>query len=40
MVEIPFSNLEEALSFERFGRYLAWAGRDRGKALDLYTKTR
>ena len=29
-------NLEEALSLERFGRYLAWAGHDRGRALRLY----
>ncbi len=29
--------LEEALSLERFGRYLAWAEGDRARALDLYT---
>lgn len=29
-------DLEEALSLERFGRYLAWAGGDRERALDLY----
>ena len=34
MVGIPFDNLEEALSPERFGRYLDWAGRDRGKAIE------
>src|SRR4051794_14286385 len=28
--------LEEALSLERFGRYLAWAGGDRRRALELY----
>ena len=28
--------LEEALSLERFGRYLAWAGGDRARALELY----
>ncbi len=30
-------HLEEALSLERFGRYLTWAGEDRARALDLYT---
>lgn len=29
--------LEQALSFERFGRYLAWANGDRGRAIELYT---
>ncbi|NHF68426.1 Abi family protein [Xanthomonas hortorum] len=29
-------NFEEALSLERFGRYLAWAAGDRGRAIDLY----
>lgn len=29
-------HLEEALSLERFGRYLAWAGGDRARALELY----
>lgn len=29
-------DLEEALSLERFGRYLAWAGGDRDHALHLY----
>lgn len=29
-------NLEEALSLERFARYVAWADGDRARALDLY----
>ncbi len=29
--------METALSLERFARYVAWAGGDRGRALDLYT---
>lgn len=29
-------NFEEALSLERFGRYLAWAAGDRGQAIALY----
>jgi hypothetical protein len=29
-------SLESALSADRFGRYLAWAGGDRTRALDLY----
>ncbi|WP_394539872.1 Abi family protein [Lysobacter enzymogenes] len=29
-------NFEDALSLERFGRYLAWAGGDRGQAIALY----
>lgn len=33
---IEAEHLEEALSLERFGRYLAWAGNDRGRALELY----
>ncbi len=33
---IEAEHLEEALSLERFGRYLAWAGGDRARALDLY----
>lgn len=33
---IEAQHLEEALSLERFGRYLAWAGGDRARALDLY----
>ena len=34
MIEVK--NLEEALSLERFARYLAWAEGDRARALDLY----
>jgi hypothetical protein len=33
---IEAEHLEEALSLERFGRYLAWAGGDRACALNLY----
>jgi hypothetical protein len=33
---IEAETIEEALSLERFGRYLAWAGGDRARALDLY----
>ena len=33
---IEAEHLEEALSLERFSRYLAWAGSDRARALDLY----
>jgi hypothetical protein len=29
--------LEQALSLERFGRYVAWAGGDKARALELYT---
>lgn len=29
--------LEEALSLDRFGRYLAWADGDRERAIELYT---
>jgi hypothetical protein len=29
--------LEQALSLERFGRYLAWAAGDRARAIELYT---
>jgi len=32
-----FSDLEEALSLERFGRYLAWSHGDRHQAIRLYT---
>jgi len=32
-----FSDLEEALSLERFGRYLAWSHGDRRRAIALYT---
>jgi hypothetical protein len=31
------SDLEEALSLERFGRYADWAGGDRDRAIELYT---
>lgn len=30
-------NFEEALSLERFGRYLAWAAGERGRAIELYS---
>lgn len=30
------ANLEQALSLERFGRYLAWAAGDRARAINLY----
>lgn len=30
-------NFEAALSLERFGRYLAWAAGDRGRAIALYS---
>jgi len=33
---IGSDSLEQALSLERFGRYQAWAGGDRERALDLY----
>jgi len=33
---IEAEDLEEAFSLERFGRYLAWAGGDRARALELY----
>ena len=32
-----FSQLEEALSLERFGRYLAWGNGGREEAISLYT---
>lgn len=32
-----FADLEQALSLERFGRYMAWAGGDRARAIELYT---
>lgn len=35
--EILHPELEQALSLERFGRYLAWAGGDRRRAIELYT---
>jgi hypothetical protein len=35
--EISHADLELALSLERFARYLAWAGQDRARAIELYT---
>ena len=29
--------MEQALSLERFGRYLDWAAGDRARAIELYT---
>ena len=37
MARFSHADLELALSLERFGRYLAWAGGDRERAIDLYT---
>jgi hypothetical protein len=37
MIEIFHQDLELALSLERFGRYLDWAGGDRQRAIELYT---
>jgi Abi-like protein len=34
---VVFKDLEQALSLERFGRYLDWAEGDRAKAIQLYT---
>lgn len=34
---IDADELEEALSLERFGRYVAWADGDKSRALELYT---
>jgi hypothetical protein len=31
------ADMEDALSLERFARYVAWAGGDRTRALELYT---
>lgn len=31
------AEMEQALSLERFARYVAWAGGDRDRALELYT---
>ena len=31
-----YDGLENALSLERFGRYLGWAGHDRDRAIELY----
>ncbi|MCW2308952.1 Abi family protein [Rhodobium gokarnense] len=33
----PHKGLEEALSTERFSRYLAWSDGDRARAIELYT---
>lgn len=35
--EISHQGLEQALSLERFGRYLDWAGGGRQRAIELYT---
>lgn len=35
-VVIKIDQLEEALSLERFGRYVGWAGGDRNRAAELY----
>jgi hypothetical protein len=37
MDQADITAFEEALSFERFSRYLAWAGGDRARAVRLYT---
>src|SRR4051794_37736918 len=34
---ISYRDMEMALSLERFNRYIAWAGGDRARALELYT---
>ncbi len=34
---IPYPGIEDILSADRFGTYLAWAGGDRNKAVALYT---
>lgn len=34
---ISRADLEQALSLERFGRYLGWAAGDRARAIELYT---
>lgn len=34
---IPYPGIEDTLSADRFGTYLAWAGGDRNKAVALYT---
>lgn len=36
-IEDITAELELALSYERFGRYLEWAGGDRARAVELYT---
>ena len=35
--EASYEELEKALSLERFGRYMDWAGGDRERAIGLYT---
>ena len=37
MARVSHADLELALSLERFGRYLAWAGGSRARAIELYT---
>lgn len=37
MTTTPIDDIEQALSLERLARYMAWAGGDRGRALELYT---
>jgi hypothetical protein len=37
LTRFSHADLELALSLERFGRYLTWAGRDRERAIELYT---
>jgi hypothetical protein len=37
MAKIPYADLELTFSSERFARYLAWAGGDRDRAVELYT---
>jgi hypothetical protein len=37
LARFSHADLELALSLERFGRYLAWAGGDRESAIELYT---
>jgi hypothetical protein len=37
IAKIPSADLELAFSAERFARYLAWAGSDRDRAIELYT---
>ena len=36
-IDPPHPALEDALSLDRFGRYLAWASDDRSRAIELYT---
>lgn len=37
ITEVSHADLEQALSLERFARYLAWAGGHRNRAIELYT---